>query len=71
MVQLNNTLVMKAKVVHMNRASLILELAPNERVMVTRRVFNTIQSNPDIPMFLVHKEYMGHPFDWIAIPLTL
>ena len=71
MVQLNNTLVLKAKVVHMNRASLILELAPNERVMVTRRVFNAIQLDPDIPMFLVCKEYMGKKFDWIAIPLTL
>ena len=71
MVQLNNTLVMKAKVVRMNRASLTLELAPNERVLVTRRVFNIIQSNPDIPMFLTQKEYMGTKFDWIAIPLTL
>lgn len=71
MVQLDNRVVNKATVVHMNRASLTLELAPNERIMITRRVFNTIRENPDIPMYQVEREYLGQKTSWIAIPMTL
>jgi hypothetical protein len=71
MVQLDNRVVNKATVVHMNRASLTLELAPNERVMVTRRVFNIIRENPDTPMYQVEREYLGQQTSWVAIPMTL
>lgn len=71
MIQLDNRVVNKAAVIHMNQNSLTLELAPNETIMVTRKVFNQIRKNPDIPMFQVEREYMGTTSLWIAIPMTL
>ncbi len=71
MIQLNNTVVNKATVTHMNRNSVTLELAPNEHILCTRRVFNEIRKNPDIPMYQVEREYMGTKSLWIAIPMTL
>lgn len=71
MIQLDNRVVNKATVVHMNQNSLTLELAPNETIMVTRKVFNMIRKNPDIPMFQVEREYAGIVSLWIAIPMTL
>lgn len=43
MIQLNNTIVNKARVVKMNRNSLVLELQPGETIYISRRVFNEIQ----------------------------
>lgn len=71
MIQLNNVLVNKARVIKMNRNSLILELQPGERIYVTRRVFNEIQENPEIPMFSIERDFMGMKTTWIAIPMTL
>lgn len=71
MIQLDNRVVNKATVTHMNKNSVTLELAPNETIMVTRKVFNQIRKNPDIPMFQVEREYMGTKSLWIAIPMTL
>jgi hypothetical protein len=55
----------------MNRNSLILELQPGETIYVTRRVFNEIQQNPEIPMFSIERNFMGMKTIWIAIPMTL
>lgn len=71
MIQLNNTIVNKARVVKMNRNSLILELQPDETIYVTRRVFNEIQKNPEIPMFSIERNFMGMKTVWLAIPMTL
>lgn len=71
MIQLNNTIVNKARVTKMNRNSLILELQPGETIYVTRRVFNEIQKNPEIPMFSIEREFMGMKTVWLAIPMTL
>lgn len=71
MVQLSNRLINDAKVIHMNRASLTLKLETGEYLFVTRRVFNTIRENPDIPMYQVEREYLGQKTSWVAIPMTL
>lgn len=71
MIQLNNTIVNKARVIKMNNNSLVLELQPGETIYISRRVFNEIQKNPEIPMFSVNREFMGRKTDWIAIPLTI
>lgn len=71
MIQLNNTIVNKARVVKMNRNSLVLELQPGETIYISRRVFNEIQKNPEIPMFSVNREFMGMKTNWFAIPMTI
>lgn len=71
MIQLNNAIVNKARVVKMNRNSLVLELQPGETIYVTRRVFNEIQKNPEIPMFSIEREFIGRKTNWIAIPMTI
>lgn len=68
---LNNELVNNAKVIHMNKNSVVLELQPMEQLYCTRKVFNTIRCCPDIPMYSVQREYQGITTDWIAIPLTM
>ena len=42
-----STLVVNAKVVHMNNNSLTIESVSGERVFIHRRVFNALQENPD------------------------
>ena len=71
MIQLNNKIVNKARVIRMNRNSLVLELQPNEEVFISRKVFNEIQKNPDIPMFMVERKHLGIETTWIAIPMTV
>lgn len=71
MIQLNNTIVNKARVIKMNNNSLILELQPGETIYVSRRVFNEIQQNPEIPMFSIEREFMGRKTTWIAIPMNI
>lgn len=71
MIQLNNTIVNKARVIKMNNNSLVLELQPGETIYATRRVFNEIQKNPEIPMFSVNREFMGMKTNWVAIPMTI
>lgn len=71
MIQLNNTIVNKARVVKMNNNSLVLELQPGETIYVSRRIFNEIQKNPDIPMYSVIREHKGVKTTWLAVPLTI
>ena len=71
MIQLNNTIVNKARVIKMNNNSLVLELQPGETIYISRRVFNEIQKNPEIPMFSVNREFMGMKTNWVAIPMTI
>lgn len=71
MIQLNNALVNKARVIKMNRNSLVIEIMPGETIYVTRRVFNKIQENPEIPMFSIERDFMGMKTVWLAIPMTL
>lgn len=71
MIKLNNNAVNNAKVVKMNRNSLLLELAPNEQILVSRKVFNKIQEDPKIPMYSVEREFRGTTSLWLAIPLTI
>lgn len=66
-----STLVVNAKVVRMNNNSLTIELVSGERVFIHRRVFNTLQENPDTPTFITEREYMGVKNSWIAIPKTV
>ena len=50
---------------------LVLELPSGKEIFVTRKVFNEIRKNPDIPMYRVLREYLGVEMAWIAIPMTL
>lgn len=70
-IKLDNNIVAKAQVVHMNRNSVVLELQPFEQIFCTRKVFNMIKNNPGIPMYSVKREYQGTTNEWIAVPLTL
>ena len=70
-IQLNNEIVNNAKIIHMNRNSVVLELQPMEQIYCTRKVFNIIRALPNIPMYSIQREYQGITTDWLAIPLTL
>lgn len=69
--KLNNDIVNNAKVIRMNRNSVVLELQPMEQIYCSRKVFNTIKATPNIPMYSVQREYQGITTDWLAIPVTL
>lgn len=71
MKQLDNNTVNNAKVIQMNRNSVVLELQPNERILCSRKVFNMIRKNPEIPMFSIEREFQGMTNEWIAIPMTV
>lgn len=71
MIQLDNKVVNKARVVRMNRNSLVLELQPNEEVLISRKVFNEIRRNPNMPMYSVIREHLGIESLWVAIPMTI
>lgn len=71
MIQLNNNVVNNAKVIQMNRNSVVLELRPNERIFCSRRVFNTIRKNPEISMFSTQREHQGITHEWLAVPSTI
>jgi hypothetical protein len=35
-----------------------------------RRIFNTVMQNPETPLFVVHKDFMGVSMNWLATPMT-
>ena len=68
---LNNETINNAKVLRMCKNCLVLELPSNKEIFITRKVFNEIRKNPDIPMYRVLREYLGIEMDWVAIPMTV
>ena len=50
MKQLDNNTVNNTKVIPINRNSVVLELRHNEKILCSRKVFNAIRKNPEIPM---------------------
>lgn len=68
---LNNETINNAKVLRMCKNCLVLEFPSNKEIFVSRRVFNEIRKNPDIPMYLVLREYLGIEMAWLAIPMTI
>ena len=68
---LNSNLVYNAKVLHVNRNSVVLELTPGEKIFCSSRVYNAIQKNPDIPIYSVQREFKGQTSYWVAILTTL
>lgn len=56
----------------MNKNSLLLEnKATGVPVLIYRRVFNAAMANPELPLFLVNREWQGHSMLWIATLSTL
>jgi hypothetical protein len=68
---LNNTVINNAKVLRMCKNCLVLELPSNKEIFITRKVFNEIRKNPDIPMYRVLHEFLGVERAWVAIPMTI
>ena len=55
----------------MNRASITVEnKRTGEQFYMARRVFNTALENPETPLFVVRKDFMGAPMNWLATPMT-
>jgi hypothetical protein len=55
----------------MNRASVTVEnKRTGEQFYMARRVFNTALENPETPLFVVRKDFMGMPTNWLATPMT-
>lgn len=71
MVLLNNETINNAKVLRMNKNSLVLELPYDEEIFISRKVFNEIRRNPNIPMYSVVREHLGIESLWVAIPMTI
>ena len=71
MVLLNNETINNTKVLRMNKNSLVLELPYDEEIFISRKVFNEIRRNPNIPMYSVIREHLGIKSLWVAIPMTL
>lgn len=56
----------------MNKNSLVLELpSSDEEIFISRKVFNEIRRNPNIPMYSVVREHLGIESLWVAIPMTI
>ncbi len=71
MEKINNDLVIKARIVRMNKNSIILELRCDKQVYVTRRVLNAITADPEIPIYIVSRDFNGVITDWLAVPFTM
>ena len=55
----------------MNRASVTVEnKRTGEQFYMARRVFNTALENPETPLFVVRKDFMGMSTNWLATPMT-
>ena len=55
----------------MNRNSLTVEnKITGEQFYMGRRIFNTVTQNPKLPLFVVHKDFMGVSMNWLATPMT-
>lgn len=65
-----NRAVLNAKVIKMNRNSVVLEFLSKEKMYCSRRVFNAIQADPEIPIYSVEKTHQGVTTEWLAVPLT-
>lgn len=56
----------------MNKNSLLLEnKITKDPVLIYRRVFNAAMADPELPLFLVNREWQGHSMLWIATLSTL
>ena len=56
----------------MNKNSLLLEnKATGVHTLIHRRIFNMAMMNPELPLFLVNREWQGHSMLWIATLSTL
>lgn len=71
MVLISNDLINNAKVLRMNRNSLVLELPDDEEIFISRKVFNEIRRNPNIPMYSIIRKHLGIESLWVAIPMTI
>lgn len=55
----------------MLKNSLLLEnKITGEQVFIHRNVFNTLEKNPELPVFKVKREFLGTTSQWLAIPKT-
>ena len=68
---LNNETINNAKVLRMCKNCLVLEFPSNKEIFITRKVFNEIRKNPNIPMYSVIRKHLGIELLWVAIPMTV
>ena len=61
----------REKIVRMNRNSLTLQLGNGEIVLIHRNVYNKLAVNPELPTYLVTREFQGKLSHWIATLSTL
>ena len=55
----------------MNRASVTVEnKKTGEQFYMGRRIFNIVLEHPETPLFVVRKDFMGMPTNWLATPMT-
>ena len=71
MVLLDNEIINNAKVLRMCKNSLVLELPNDEEIFISKKVFNEIRKNPNIPMYSVVIKDLGIETLWVAIPMTV
>lgn len=71
MVLLDNEVINNAKVLRMCKNSLVLELPNDEEIFISKKVFNEIRKNPNIPMYSVIRKHLGIELLWVAIPMTV
>lgn len=71
MILISNDLINNAKVLRMNKNSLVLEFPDDEEIFISRKVFNEIRKNPNIPMYSVIRKHLGIESLWVAIPMTV
>ena len=50
---------------------LVLEFPSNKEIFITRKVFNEIRKNPNIPLYSVIRKHLGIELLWVAIPMTV
>lgn len=55
----------------MLRNSMLVEnIKTGEQAYIHRRIFNTVTQNPELSLFIVHRDFMGMPMNWLATPMT-
>ena len=67
----DNEVINNAKVLRMCKNSLVLELPNDEEIFISKKVFNEIRKNPNIPMYSVIRKHLGIELLWVAIPMTI
>lgn len=56
----------------MAKNSLLVEnKQTGETMFIHRNVFNVVNSNPELPLFRVEKNFNGHLSVWLAAPMTI